>query len=315
MLHSGSTTHTGQMMRSKHLRSGLTTHKRVPGVATTQDNFVLHVCNTMGSGCRVAGIDAHVDRWHSTQGECGLAIIAVGTKKFGREVCKRLVQLRAPHKFYHGDSNQQERFEHFSDLVTHWRGLCVIVVTTVLAIGVDIPADIKVAQVFGSFCRMGCSFQQECQALLRARHVQNTEIRVLIDCMPPPLHDALVQQGKRKLIVRPIYDEALKSVTHSRATGMRFYERNLSVGGGLPACVARLKPLSDDDLRVMAHARFERSMQISDPFYAATRLFEHHGWGAQLGFEQQAEAHFNISELDALTLTEDSQLDILKTPQ
>ena len=54
MLHSGSTTHTGQMMRSKHLRSGLTTHKRVPGVATTQDNFVLHVCNTMGSGCRAA---------------------------------------------------------------------------------------------------------------------------------------------------------------------------------------------------------------------------------------------------------------------
>ena len=44
------------MMRSKHLGSGLTTHGRVPGVATTLDNFVLHVCNTMGSGCRVAAL-------------------------------------------------------------------------------------------------------------------------------------------------------------------------------------------------------------------------------------------------------------------
>ena len=56
----------------------------------------------------LAGIDAHVERWHSTQGEYGLAIIAVGTKKFGREVCKKLFQMRAPYKFYHGDSNQEE---------------------------------------------------------------------------------------------------------------------------------------------------------------------------------------------------------------
>jgi hypothetical protein len=91
---------------------------------------------------------------------------------------------------------------------------------------------------------------------------------------------------------------------------MRFYERELSVGGGLPACVARLKPLSDDALRVMAHARFERDMmQISDPFYAATRLFEHHGWGSQLGFQQQVEAQVDVSALAALNLSEDEEFD------
>ena len=260
----------------------------------------------------LAGIDAHVDQWHSTQGECGLAIITVGTKTFGREVCKKLEQLRAPRKFYHGDSNQQERFEHFSALSTHWQGLCAIVTTTVLAIGVDIPPDIKVAQTFGSFCRMGCSFQQECQALLRARHVQDAKIHVLIDCVPPPLHDALVEQEKRKPITHPTYDEALKSVTRSRATGMRFYERELSVGGGLPACVARLRPLSDDALRVMAHARFERNMQISDPFYSMTRLFEHHGWGTQLGFQDQIEAQFDVSQLATLNLSADDEFDQCK---
>jgi hypothetical protein len=261
----------------------------------------------------MAGIETLVDRWHTTQGESGLIIIAVGSKVFGRKVCQRLVALKAPHKFYHGDSNQRERFEHFSDLRAHAQGLCAIVVTTVLAIGVNIPQDITVAQVFAAFCRMGCAFQQLCQALLRARHVQDPEIRVLVDCMPPNVRDMLVQQGKKKKINRPTYDDAQKAVTRRRATGMRFYESMLRAGGGLPAGVTPLKLLDDDALRVMAHPRFERSMQISDPFYAMTKLFEHHGWGTQLGFAQQAEAQFDLSELAALTLSDDHEFDILRT--
>ena len=261
----------------------------------------------------MAGIETLVDRWHTTQGESGLIIIAVGTKDFGRKVCQRLFALKAPHKFYHGDSNQSERFEHFSDLRAHAQSLCAIVVTTVLAIGVDIPPAIRVAQVFTAFCRMGCAFQQLCQALLRARHVQDPEIRVLIDCMPPSVRNVLVQQGKKKPIVRPTYDDAMKAVTRRRATGMRFYESMLRAGGGLPAGVTPLKLLDDDALRVMAHARLERSMQIRDPFYAMTKLFEHHGWGTQLGFAQQAEAQFDLSGLDALTLSDDHEFDIMKT--
>ena len=261
----------------------------------------------------MAGIETLVDRWHTTQGESGLIIIAVGSKVFGRKVCQRLVALKAPHKFYHGDSNQRERFEHFSDLRAHAQGLCAIVVTTVLAIGVDIPQGVRVAQVFAAFCRMGCAFQQLCQALLRARHVQDPEIRVLVDCMPPNVRDMLVQRGKKKPIVRPTYDDALKAVTRRRATGMRFYESMLRAGGGLPAGVTPLKLLDDGALRVMAHARLERSMQISDPFYAMTKLFEHHGWGTQLGFAQQAEAQFDLSKLDTLKLSDDHEFDILMT--
>ena len=59
----------------------------------------------------------------------------------------------------------------------------------------------------------------------------------------------------------------MKAVTRKRAAGMRFYERELRVGGGLPAGAARLKMLNDNALRVMAHAIFERSMQMSDPFH------------------------------------------------
>jgi hypothetical protein len=46
------------------------------------------------------------------------------------------------------------------------------------SIGIDIPQDIKVARVYAYFPRIGCSFQQLCQAMLRARHVQSTEMHV-----------------------------------------------------------------------------------------------------------------------------------------
>ena len=260
-----------------------------------------------------AGIESQVRQWHATQGGSGLIIIDVGTKALGREICRRLKDLKAPHEFYHGDSDQEKRFAHFSNPRDAWRPLCAIVATTVKAIGVDIPQEIKVAQVFAAFCRMGCAFQQLCQALLRARHVDNPEMWILIDCMPPPVRALLEQQGKRRPIVPPTYDESLKTVTAKRAAGIRLHERMLAAAGGLPAGVAGLKHLGDDALRVMAHARLERSMQVCDPFRAATRLFEHHGWDTRLGLEQQVNDQFDISGLPALSLSDDAEFDIMKT--
>eukprot|EP00966_Prymnesium_polylepis_P327691 7383543-Prymnesium_polylepis.1 len=88
----------------------------------------------------------------------------------------------------------------------------------------------------------------------------------------------------------------------------------LAANGGMPAGVARLKKLGDDALRVMAHARLERSMQMSDPFYAAAQLFAHHGWATQLGLAQQAEATVDLSARADLTLSDDTEFDILKKP-
>ena len=136
-----------------------------------------------------AKIDGRVAEWHATGGESGRLIITVGTKQFGRKICQRLLTLRIPFRFYHGDSSQRQRYADFEDPVTAWEGVGAIVVTTVLAIGVDIPSSIKVCQVFAFFARMGCTFQQMCQSLLRARHVVHPEIHVLIDCMPPQMRE------------------------------------------------------------------------------------------------------------------------------
>ena len=126
---------------------------------------------------------AHVPRSrvhlaHPTAAAVPVTILLDGPHRLGVNGPKLLEQLKAPFIFYHGDSNQRERFSDFSNPKEAWRGLFAVITTTVMSIGIDVPQDIKVARVHAYFSRMGCSFQQLCQALLRARRVQNTEINV-----------------------------------------------------------------------------------------------------------------------------------------
>ena len=263
----------------------------------------------------LAGIKAAIHRWHATNGESGMLLIPVCTKQFGRMLCSLMIDLKAPFLFHHGDSNQKKRFSDFSNLKEACRGKAALIVTTVLAIGVDFPQDLKVAQVFAALFRMGCSFQQISQALMRARIVQDSEMCVLIECMPPSLRNALVQQGKLKAIVRPTYDESLKAVNRQRGVGMRAYLREVAICGGLPAGVPhQVKLLDDNALRVMAHSRFERCMQISDPLYAFSQLCKHHGWIKELAAAHQEGAEVDLTELDALVLSEDDNFDIQMSP-
>eukprot|EP00966_Prymnesium_polylepis_P018703 430758-Prymnesium_polylepis.1 len=179
----------------------------------------------------LAGIKTDVDRWHASNGDYGMIVIAVGVKEVGREVCRLLNKMKVPFKFYHGESNQEARFSDFSDPRAAWQGGRFVITTTVMSIGIDIPQVIKVARVYAYFDRVGCSFQQLCQAMLRARHVQNTEMRVLLGCMPPHVRAALVARGKKKAIVRPTYHDALKAVSRRRTAGLRLYERMLAANG------------------------------------------------------------------------------------
>ena len=125
----------------------------------------------------------------------------------------------------------------------------------------------------------------------------------------------LVQQGKLKAIVRPTYDESLKAVNRQRGVGMRAYLREVAICGGLPAGVPpQVKLLDDNALRVMAHSRFERCMQISDPLYAFLQLCKHHGWNVNLATAHQEGAEVDLTELDDLVLSDDDNFDIQMSP-
>ena len=255
-------------------------------------------------------IDNRASEWHRTKGASGLTIIFVGTKKFGRTVCRRVISHESPFQFLHGDSDAKKRREILSNPGAYFPKLAFVIMTTVYCQGCNLPQDITVASVFAAFFRVGCTLQHLCQSFMRARKIECQEFFVLLDCVPPNAHSRLVSAGKLKAIVHPTYDESLKVVTKQRSSGMRYYEHELAAGGGLPAGIGRLNLLEDNVLRVIAHARFERCMQFSDLFYAASQLFKHHGWGVSLGTLEQTMAAVDLSTLSKLVLSEDQKFDI-----
>ena len=115
-----------------------------------------------------------------------LILFAAGTKSIGRkEVSTRLQEKGVPFRFYHGDSNENTRFRDLADPGTWWAQLGAVVATTVLGRGVDLPGPndtppLNVNSVFVAMDRSGCDFGDLFQFMLRARHVQNATIEVLL---------------------------------------------------------------------------------------------------------------------------------------
>ena len=261
-------------------------------------------------------LKAKVDAWHRDP-SIGLIFIPVGTKTFGREVAQWLCYTqKMPVKFYHGDSNQKTRFADLSNTSRSFAGLGAVICTTAIGPGVDIKGPSEggpaVSCIFGFFDRMGCSFQQQCQSLVRVRHVKDPGMRILIACMPPALRAELVARKKRDPIVRPTYEGELKQLVSRRGAAMRYAAREQQIGGGVPTGVVPWSPPVDGILRVMAHARMERKMQICDPFYAATQLFNHHGWRVIDKGDKDAEEELEVEldQLDIPNLSDDDEFDI-----
>eukprot|EP00966_Prymnesium_polylepis_P012878 296441-Prymnesium_polylepis.1 len=163
-----------------------------------------------------------------------LILVAVGTKKAGRELCKVLMEHGIPCRFYHGDSNERVRFRDLADPGTYWVDIGCVVATTVLGRGVDLPGPpvLNVHRVFVVMSRMGCDFGDQFQIMLRARHVQNATIDVLLDrCLPPERREELVAAGERKPIVRPTYDGMLQWEKIRRGRALRAAERQARAAG------------------------------------------------------------------------------------
>ena len=241
-----------------------------------------------------------------------LILFGVGTKSIGRkDVHERLKGAGVPFKFYHGDSNQKDRFRDLGDPGTWWAGLGAVVATTVVGRGVDLPGPndkppLNVSKVFVAMDRMGCDFGDLFQFMLRARKVLNSTIEVLlVDTMEPELHARLVAAGKRKPIKRPTYGLMLKGETARRGWAMRMAERQARASGAASGSA----PGSDALLRLMAHARLNRQMQLVDPVYVLQRYAAYY----DMPIENVAPTPAQPVAAGALQLDEDDAFD-LNTP-
>ena len=233
----------------------------------------IHYGSEGGDDTWWAALDGAVSEWKADSRN--RFYVTVGTPNFGREVAQFLEKRGVPHELYHGTSNQKKRFEHPQDTATHWLPLGGVIGTTVLSVGVDVPSDVPFNRVFVALDRMGCDFRLQFQATLRPRHVCNPTIEMLmVRCLSPETRQLKVEEGKKNAINKPTWHEALKHEKDQRVFSIRFSE--------LQATAANVRnnvlPATDALLRLMAHARLERSMQMSDPVAVAHRLCEHHGW-------------------------------------
>jgi hypothetical protein len=264
-------------------------------------------------------LKAKADAYHRDP-SVGFIFISVGTKQFGREVCTWLRKsFKLNVKFYHGDSSEKERFGDLSNPSRAWIGVGAVVCTTAVGPGVDLkgPQDGGVAcsAVFAYFDRMGCNFQQLCQALVRPRHVGDQEMRILIDCMPPELRSKLVEAKEVRPIVHPTYEDENKELQRRRGAAVRYSAKEQQAAGGLPRGVKPYQSVTDGTLRVMAHSRLERKMQMCDPFFAATQLFMHHDWTVANPRDEQASDPMDLDALDIPAISDDEMFDQEWSPE
>ena len=219
-----------------------------------------------------------VAEWQAAlkRNERSVIFVVVGTPTFGRsEVIPLLKEHGVPFKFYHGESNQLERFRDLSDPLRYWKGVCCCVFTTVLGRGVDLPRELNVSRIFAAFHRMGCGFDGMFQSTMRARHVQHSDIEVLLlGCMAPEEHRRLVLLNKRKAIVRPTYGQMVSEGRAQRGWTVLAAEREALAAG----TANNTLPVSDLLLRVMAHEALYRRTQVQDPVYAFVRLATYYGF-------------------------------------
>ena len=206
-----------------------------------------------------------------------LLFFSVGTKKVGRgDVCSRLKEHGVSHRFYHGESNESVRFRDLADPGKHWASLGGVVATTVVGRGVDLPGppSLNVHRIFVVMAGVGCDFGDQFQTMLRARHVQNATIEVLLTrCLSPERRAELVRAGKRNPIVQPTYEGMLAWERKRRGFALRAAERQARAAGVANDSTSAADAL----LRVMAHARLNRQMQLIDPVYAFQRYAEYYG--------------------------------------
>ena len=253
-------------------------------------------------------LDCAVAEWQAAheRNERSIFFVVVGTPTFGRsEVIPLLKAYGVPFKFYHGESNQLERFRDLSNPLRYWEGVCCCVFTTVLGRGVDLPRELNVSRIFAAFHRMGCGFDGMLQSTMRARHVQCSVIEVLLlGCMAPEEHRRLVLLNKRKAIVRPTYEQMVQEGRARRGWTVLAADREALAAGTANNAL----PVSDLLLRVMAHEALYRRMQVQDPVYAFVRLATYYDFGIT---HTQADAGRLGEDWARLQLDADQEFDLI----
>jgi len=244
-----------------------------------------------------------------------LILFAVGTKAIGRkEVAARLKAKGVPYEFYHGDSNVPKRFRDLADPGTWWANLGAVVFTTVVGRGIDLPgpddnrAPLNVSRMFVAFDRTGCDFGDLFQSMLRARHVQNATIEVLlVRTMEPEKRKQLVREGKRPPLRCPTYEQVLRCQKERRGWALRAAERQACAAGVMRSSTSA----SDALLRVIAHRELNRKMQCVDPVYVVQRYADYY----RMLIECVAPPAPQAAAAGTLQLDEDDAFDVNASPK
>lgn len=257
-------------------------------------------------------LHAHAVQW-TLAGEADrrLAIVIVGTISFGRDVCARLGEWKVPFRFYHGRTSRSGRQNDFSDPVAAWKGVCVVVTTTVMGPGIDLPRDVRVSRVFVAFLRNGCSFQQMAQAVLRARHVSDPDVLAFCDWLSPTTRAALVSAGKRNAVQAWEHEWSLGALKKQRHAGLEALRAEARAAGERSAFGYNCPDvLEDSTMRVMAHPHFEQKLQRTDPQSALVRLIQHHGWEHEILAPAETTAAPDVSAIANNEMDEDTRFDV-----
>eukprot|EP00966_Prymnesium_polylepis_P209365 4850079-Prymnesium_polylepis.1 len=126
--------------------------------------------------------------------------------------------------------------------------------------------------------RMGCNpltMFQAAQRYGRSKDAPllNTTVDILLECTPPKLEAVLNEKQ-----ARPTFDDQLRVLCKRRGFGEQAYRQMMhSIGGHVSDARGSL-PVSDAQLRLMAHGKLEEKLKRSCHHELVKRICEHHGW-------------------------------------